>query len=301
MNRLPFDCPVCQRPMDAIPVTVETSKRGTVSIQRCTGCGLHVTYPRLDDPQGEYKAMTAERWQAKYGDIDRGERLHDRDQNYREETALLRQYVPAGRVLDVGCNAGWLLGYLKNAGGWQVEGVEPSAVLAEIARGRLNVPIHTGYLADLKEDAAYDALLATDVIEHIAPEDAPAFIDDIRRLLRPGGYFFAKTPNATFTAAKSRLVRTMPGTVRRRVVRAEDVWNAKEHTIHWDAPNLARAFRERGFDIERVMVPLPVETYGTPLPGRLARRGIYATTRLLGEARAFGIAQDILLIARRQL
>ena len=297
-----FRCPVCDSVLN-VPVLVwESSPRGTVGIRRCPGCGLYITWPRLDDPQSPYHEYDPAAWEAKYGAIDRGERLHDRHENYLEEVHTIESLIPSGRILDVGCNAGWLLGYLqKSAHHYELEGVEPSIAQAEIARRRLGITIHTGFLQALTErDGYYTGVIATDVIEHVLPEDIHGFLNAAVRVLEPGGYLFLKTPNAHFTALKSKLVRALPNFLRRFMVRGNDRWDAKEHVIHWDAINLCRVLEQHGLVPVRTFVPRPVQTYNSPLGATIARSGILTAARLLGgQQRIPSFAQDIFVIAQK--
>ncbi len=298
----PFRCPVCDSLLNDPVLVWETSARGTVGIRRCPKCGLHITWPRLDDPQSPYHADDREAWEAKYGAIVRGERLHDRHQNYLEEVSTLERYIPSGRILDVGCNAGWLLGYLqKSKHPYELEGLEPSPSLAEIARRRLGITIHTAYLETLAgRDAYYAGVVATDVIEHVMPEDIHSFLDAIARVLQPGGYVFLKTPNARFTALKSRVSRRLPKFIRRLIMRHDDVWDAKEHVIHWDVDNLKRLLEQRDLMPVQAFAPLPVQTYNSRIWAYIARSALYSTARLLGGRRRVpGFAQDIFVIARK--
>jgi SAM-dependent methyltransferase len=45
------------------------------------------------------------------------------------------------------------------------------------------------------EDDSIDLVVADHVLEHIAPDDAPVVADDIMRVLKPGGWLAARTPN----------------------------------------------------------------------------------------------------------
>lgn len=299
----PFPCPACGGQFDGRVLIWETSDRGRAGIQRCPTCGLHITYPRLPEPQGEYLGTTLDGWQAKYGAIDRGERLHDRHANYLEETAIIRRYVPRGRIVDVGCNAGWLLGYLQRAGEYTLEGVEPSPILAKIARQRLGFPIHQSYLHEVRgREGAFDGLTATDVIEHVLPEDIHTFVGAVAGILKPGGYAFIKTPNAHFTALKYRLAGGLPEVGKRFMLRGRDMWDAKEHVIHWDAANLARVFAAHGLAAVEFVVPRPVETQNSPMGAVIARRVIYRAAKTIGGGRRIpSIAQDIFLVARKAL
>lgn len=301
METEPFICPVCAKAVTPQFVIQETSEDGTVEIQRCPECGLYVTWPRLADSQGHYFEDDFDKWNAKYGAIDRGERRHDRHQNYLEETRIIGQYVPTGRLLDVGCNAGWLLGYLQQTGQYTLEGVEPGPGLAQIANRRPGVQIHNCYLHELQDrEEAFDGITATDVIEHIPPENIDDFVQTLKQLLKPGGFCFIKTPNARFTYMKSRIVYSIPETWQPVLVRGRDLWDAKEHLIHWDARNLARFFTQRGLEPVRVFTPHPIETNGSPLVAKFMRKALYQTAIWLnGKQRVLPWSQDIFLVARK--
>ena len=45
------------------------------------------------------------------------------------------------------------------------------------------------------EDDSFDLVVADYVLEHVNAEDAPALANDVMRVLRPGGWFAARTPN----------------------------------------------------------------------------------------------------------
>lgn len=44
-------------------------------------------------------------------------------------------------------------------------------------------------------DALVDVIVADHVFEHVSREDAPAVVDELRRVLKPGGWICARTPN----------------------------------------------------------------------------------------------------------
>lgn len=296
----PFACPVCDGRLDGPVVARESTTQGEVAVRRCPQCGLHVTWPRLPDSQSTYAVHDQNAFDAKYGAVERGERSHDREINYLEQVRIIRSYVPEGRVLDVGCHAGWLLGYLLASGAeYELEGVEPSASLADVARRRLGIPITAGYLQEL-HGHQYEAILATDVVEHIPPDDMNEFFAALSRCLSPGGYVFLKTPNVRFTVLKSRIASRIPARLRRFVILADDVWDAKEHLTLWDVPTLTRILERHGLAPVRAIVPLPVQTHSSPLGARLLRSGLYRIARALNRRGTFpAVAQDMLVVARR--
>ncbi|MEO1643796.1 MAG: methyltransferase domain-containing protein [Chloroflexota bacterium] len=299
----PFLCPVCGSKFDGTIVAEETlPDESQVAVQVCPTCGLHITYPRLENPQEAYSDLDEASWNSKYGGIDAGRFKHDRHQNYLEEVATIQTYVPDGKILDVGCHSGWLLGYLQQAGYTELEGVEPTPFLASVARRRLNITIHEMYLQDLTDrDRAYDAIIATDVIEHVNPEDQPSFIGAIHKLLKPEGYVFIKTPNVHFTKLKANISSGLPEIINSHLLMHRDLWDAKEHVVLWDETTLRGIFQHNGFEIVRTFVPMPVQTRNSPILARIARDTLYTTSYLVGgRASIPPLAQDIFLVARKQ-
>jgi SAM-dependent methyltransferase len=71
-------------------------------------------------------------------------------------------------------------------------------IVAELARRRSNV--ERVLLEDMtrcsEPDAAYDGVLAVEVIEHVADDEA--FVAQLRRVLRPGGWAYLTTPNGDY-------------------------------------------------------------------------------------------------------
>jgi SAM-dependent methyltransferase len=114
----------------------------------------------------------------------------------------IRQYaaraMPAGRAgasLDVGCAMGFYVERLT-ADGWDAHGVDISdyAIARGTARGLTT--LHVGSVDELPfPDERFDFVTAIDVIEHLDPDLARACVDEVARVLRPGGLAFFATPN----------------------------------------------------------------------------------------------------------
>ena len=122
--------------------------------------------------------------------------------------AFLELIDPRGlRVLDLGCGGGHNGALLKRAGAREVVGVELDAGAAAQARKRLDAVVQ-GDLAHLDlvqlGDAPFDAILASDVLEHLAqPEEVLA-----RALtrLRPGGAVVVSLPNVAHVVVFANLL-----------------------------------------------------------------------------------------------
>lgn len=105
-------------------------------------------------------------------------------------TDLLGQVGAHGRILDLGCGTGGVLQHLGVFG--KAIGLDPAPEAAVYCRRR-NVPMVVGSGLDLPfADASFDAVLALDVIEHVA--DDIALLREARRVLRPGGVLVLTVP-----------------------------------------------------------------------------------------------------------
>jgi len=100
-------------------------------------------------------------------------------------------------LLDVGCGAGLLCEPMTRLG-FAVSGIDAAANNVEIARRHAaTMGLAIDYRAAAPEDLTgqYDAMLAMEVVEHVA--DVPAFMGAMAKLAKPGGAFFASTLNRT--------------------------------------------------------------------------------------------------------
>ena len=106
----------------------------------------------------------------------------------RRKLWLLRHLPPRiarqGRLLDVGCAAGFFLAEAQRH--YQVQGVELSAWSSQYARSELGLPVITGTLQEARLAADhFDVVTLWDVIEHV-PEPVP-LLAEAARVLKPGG------------------------------------------------------------------------------------------------------------------
>jgi SAM-dependent methyltransferase len=94
------------------------------------------------------------------------------------------------RLLDVGCGNGDFLRVAMKAG-WCVAGVEPDPESRAIAH-KLGADVRPS-LNDWPENEHFQHITASHVIEHV--HDPRLFLEQLNRLLVPGGMLYIQTPN----------------------------------------------------------------------------------------------------------
>lgn len=102
--------------------------------------------------------------------------------------------------LDIGCATGMLISNLKKDQ-WDVQGVEICRPAAEFGIQTRGVPIFIGLLEKASFPvSSFSVVHCSHLIEHVT--DPMAFLGEISRILRPGGYFIATTPNSNGLQAR---------------------------------------------------------------------------------------------------
>jgi SAM-dependent methyltransferase len=109
---------------------------------------------------------------------------------------IVEHLAGAGRVLDIGCGDGFLLGRAA-AGSELAVGVDPEPSGVALARGKLaDIPGCSALVASGSElpfpDGSFDAVVLADVVEHL--EDPGATLREAGRVLRPDGRIVVTTP-----------------------------------------------------------------------------------------------------------
>jgi pseudaminic acid biosynthesis-associated methylase len=110
---------------------------------------------------------------------------HEKPERVTSWRRLLGDLVPA-RVIEVGCNVGWNLEYLKRLGVTELYGIEPQAYAVGRARARspeLGVLQGTAFELPFR-DGWCDLAFTSGVLIHIAPETIGRALDEIYRVSR---------------------------------------------------------------------------------------------------------------------
>lgn len=124
----------------------------------------------------------------------------------RMRLSILLKYISTNKgnsdllkFLDYGCGSAWLYQYLKHLDfdEYHIYDVTPSVVQKAKEMFPDVVPwTGTGDLPSNLPSDYFDLVASIEVIEHVPFAKKSDFLQDVRRVLKPGGYYFLTTPNA---------------------------------------------------------------------------------------------------------
>lgn len=127
---------------------------------------------------------------------------------YRGLRFDLRKFLPStiSRLLDVGCGAGAFGHLMKSDYGCEVWGVEIVEEMADLAMERLDHVDKGDCMKILPSlpDAHFDVVVFSDVLEHLI--HPVAALDEVKRILAPGGVVVASVPNIRYWPAFKRIL-----------------------------------------------------------------------------------------------
>jgi 2-polyprenyl-6-hydroxyphenyl methylase/3-demethylubiquinone-9 3-methyltransferase len=154
--------------------------------------------PQLDWPQSWRESFLYDQSEI-YGEISHYGYAYAYDNRRRETLRLLTEVLPPGaRVLDVAAAQGNFSLALAELG-FDVTWNDLRAELADYVRlkqERGKLEFAAGNAFELEFPALFDAVLITEIIEHVAhPDD---FLSKAAALVRPGGYIVMTTPNGGY-------------------------------------------------------------------------------------------------------
>lgn len=166
-------------------------------------------------------------------------RMEEREyhlENVKQEVEFINSLSP-GRVLDIGCGAGFLLSGINDK--WEKFGVEVSHFAAEYAKKEGK--IYVGELQDAHfPNEFFDLIVMHHVIEHI--KDPISIIVEVHRILKKSGILLLGTPDFD-----SGCARRFKGKYR--------LLYDSTHTSLFSNDSMHRFLRDHNFIIDRVEYP----------------------------------------------
>ena len=217
---------------------------GQFTIVRCTRCGHLYVWPRppMEEVQAIYRgsyfanpAFASTDDGAYYGYRDQAEDRPNVERRMDEILARAERYVAPGRLLDVGCGLGFMVGTAARRG-WDAHGVDLNADAVAWAHEHVSTQITVGTLDSLEApDSSFDCITLLDLIEHVA--DPLHELTPVARALRPGGVLVIVTPDAGSIVSRAFGSHWL------------EMKRAPEHLHFFSRDGLTRMLATAGFDV----------------------------------------------------
>ena len=147
-----------------------------------------------DAPRTAGHVLHWARWYDRFGSV----MLFRRDKAIREKLIELAAPAPGEKVLDVGCGTGTLALTLKRSvGTGEVHGIDASPEMIEVAKEKAP---KAGSAIDFRvalieaipfPDATFDLVTSSLMLHHLPDDLKRTGLDEIWRVLKPGGRFMA--------------------------------------------------------------------------------------------------------------
>ncbi len=158
----------------------------TENIVKCKNCGLVFANPRpkRDSLTQFYFSGEDEKYI---------EQQKERSKTFQKVMKFIETFQPCGRILDIGCGAGFLLSVAKEKG-WQVKGIELNQFFTNFAVSELKVDA----INDMAENVElkpnlFDVIVIWDTLEHVL--NPYEILSKAHSWLKKGGYIFINFPN----------------------------------------------------------------------------------------------------------
>jgi len=117
---------------------------------------------------------------------------------YNNLAHIINNKKEKGRILDIGCSAGYFLDCMP---GWECHGIEPADYQSGMARKKYGNNIHTGTLEDKEYQVGYfDVITLQDVLDHM--QDPVKTLKRCHSLLKDDGLLIVKVHDVASVFAR---------------------------------------------------------------------------------------------------
>jgi SAM-dependent methyltransferase len=250
---------------------VRLFEKNGYTIVRCRACGL-IQVEEGPEPQELERLYDEAYFTSDVFHDYVGERDARIESGARAARALTR-IVPTGKLLDIGCAAGFFLHAASRY--YEVTGVEISPFAADYARKEFGLRVLTGDVgnADL-EGEQFDVVTMWNTIEHM--REPLRSVTSVAPLTRPGGLLVLSTGDAS-------------GPLARRGLEDWNLMSPPHHLFFFTRRTLDELLARAGFRTRRFVYD-----------GVIAERGQLASPRVSGAATFAGLGNVMTVYASRE-
>lgn len=225
-------------------------------IGKCARCGLVYVNPiPTFEPNNEFSEISKKFQYTRFmhGEITPEILAHDAQQLQRHCASIRRltgSLWPEMRFLDVGCGSGASVKAASDAG-WSATGIDLDPQLIANGKRQFDVDLRCTPLLDAGlPEASFNFVRLRDVIEHLP--NPLKVLDEIRRILVPGGVLLLATPNQDSLPTQLRIWLSGSCTKIATV--------APPHHLHgFNPPTLSKILGRAGYKVLEVTTTTPVD------------------------------------------
>jgi ubiquinone/menaquinone biosynthesis C-methylase UbiE len=198
-------------------------------LYRCNHCSFLFTNPRPGMNEiGPY--YQSDRYVSHAGDKQNFSfmyKVYDvvRDYSIHQKLKLIKSYHPSGTMMDLGCGLGYFLDGVVKDNTFKVSGVDISNEAIEYVRNKFGYTVHHETGLDQMPAHSFDVITQWHVLEHVHLLNER--MQQLKRLLTPGGTMFIAVPNS-------------------------NSWDAKHYGEFWDGYDVPRHlyhFNQKSFNL----------------------------------------------------
>lgn len=224
-------CPVCSNNSTA-PFT----EKNGYSFLKCPECELVFVHPELS--QADLVPLYNEQGKPEQGLRYPYNKVDHRRKRTAVRAARFAKYFIGKDAIDIGCGGGYMVDAMKNRGARTAIGIDLDPEAIKFAKENHN-PEAVYYCESsgdfIKRGMTFDFGHSSQVIEHVG--DFNSFVADWAKLVRPGGYFFLKTPDRSHW----------------RAGRDPETWpNPPHYTQYFSKKNIRLLLEKHGFEVVKI-------------------------------------------------
>ena len=206
-------------------------RKDGIDVLRCPDCGLIYCVAMRDneDMRKHYSKKYFEPYL-------KTESIHLK-KRFSKRINEIKQYSFPGKLLDVGCGAGFFLKLAADVG-YTVEGLELSSYAVQYAKQKFGLRVSLGdpVSADIKPQS-FDIITLWHVLEHL--RDPMAFLGQVNRLLKKDGLLAVEIPNIGSPMAYIAGMHW-------------ELMAPKEHFYYFNMHTISRYLADAGFAVMRI-------------------------------------------------
>lgn len=136
-------------------------------------------------------------WESKYSAANMASKANDEFRKQKFWPLLEKNMHPSGRYLDAGCGVGGWIIFLKDAGYYNVAGIDVAArAVRAITEYDRDAEVKVASITEIPYgDSTFDGVLAIGTLEYLE-STVEQGIAEVHRVLKPGAFFLMEVPVA---------------------------------------------------------------------------------------------------------